>query len=507
MFRWNGRRSLRPLAVLAVMLGVAGAGLGKIWDVDTFSELRDAGRFGAPGDEIVIAPGQYHVTTALYITTPNLTFRGATGNRDDVVLYGNGMNVNSGVLECFYPAADGVELHNVTIRDFWHHGIHITGRTDSTTDGYADNVVISNVKTINCGERHVKGSAGAGISRNVLIENLWMEQTEEYERREGHSVDEYNYIGGIDAMHLENWTIRDCTAVDIRGVTGGGRAAVFLWNGVENVTIERNTIVDCGHGISIGNPSGPNRSHVAPWHAVGGVIRNNAIVRRGETYDWAMELDNVKNFQVYNNTLYSHDAAYFRTFQIYDETDEGMTTNLDIRNNLIRGGVKDLSTGDWSAAALTAMGNLIDTTGAVLHPGCFVDPATGDLHLTAAAVAAIDAGTPLAEVLDDIDTGIRPASPDLGADEFQIPWPGDANQDGTVGIADLVAVAENYGLVGIPTWAQGDFNRDGQVGIADLSLLADRYGDSPGLGGIIPEPASVCLLLAAVGVAVRRPRR
>jgi len=507
MPRLNRRRWLCRLAALAVMLGAAGVGFGRVWIVDTFSELRDAGRFGSPGDEIVIEPGQYHVTTALYITTPNLVFRGATGDRDDVVLYGNGMNVNSGVTECFYPAADGVELHNVTIRDFWHHGIHICGTSGGTTDGYADDVVISNVKTINCGERHIKGSAGSGISRNVLIDHLWMEQTEDYLPRPGHPVDENNYIGGIDAMHIEGWTIRDSTAVDIRGATGGGRAAVFLWNGVENVTIERNTIVDCGHGISIGNPSGPNRSHVDPWHAVGGMIRNNAIVRRGETYDWAMELDNVKDFQVYNNTLYSRDAGYFRTFQIYDDVDEGLTTNLDIRNNLIRGGVKDLSTGDWSAAALTAMGNLIDSTGAVLHPGCFVDPDAGDLHLTAAATAAIDAGVPLAEVLDDFDTGIRPDLPDLGADEFEIPWPGDANQDGEVGIADLSAVADHYGEKGALTWAMGDFNRDGEVGIADLSLLADHYGETPGAGTGVPEPATICLLALGASLAVSRRRK
>jgi hypothetical protein len=494
--------------VLAVLLCPAGVGMAKTWYADTFSEIRSAGLSANYGDEIVIAPGEYHVTSSLYITRPGLTFRGATGNRDDVVLYGNGMNVNSGVKEGFWAAADDIQLRDLTIRDFWHHGIHVCGTSSSTSDGYADNVVISNVKTINCGERHVKGSSSSGISSNILIENLWMEQTEPYLPRPGHPVDSNNYIGGIDAMHLSGWTIRDSTAVNIRGATGGGRAAVFLWNGVTDVTIERNTIVSCGHGISIGNPSGPNNSHEDPWHAVGGVIRNNFIVRRGDTYDWAMELDNVKNFQVYNNTLYSADAGYFRTLQIYDETDEGMTTNLDIRNNIIRGGVHDVSTGDWSSADLVAMGNIVDFTGAVVTPAWFVDPLAGDLHLTAAALAAIDAAVPLAEVFEDIDTGNRPASPDMGADEYQIPWPGDANQDGVVGIADLSALADNYGRVGIPTWTHGDFNRDGEVGIADLALLADHYGDSPGLGGIVPEPAALCLLAAgALAIPARRRHR
>ena len=222
---------------VAVALVALAPAAGDTWECDTFGEIRNAMLNANPGDEVLILPGEYHVTSSLYVTTPNLTFRGSTGNRDDVVLYGNGMNENSGVLEGFYAAADGVQLMNVTIRDFWHHGIHVCGTAQSTTDGYADNVVISNVKTINCGERHVKGSAYSGVASNVLIENLWMEQTEPYVWREGHSVDEYNYIGGIDAMHIDNWTVRDCTAKNIMGAAGSSRAAFFLWNGVSDLML------------------------------------------------------------------------------------------------------------------------------------------------------------------------------------------------------------------------------------------------------------------------------
>ncbi|HET6430316.1 MAG TPA: lamin tail domain-containing protein, partial [Phycisphaerae bacterium] len=51
----------------------------------------------------------------------------------------------------------------------------------------------------------------------------------------------------------------------------------------------------------------------------------------------------------------------------------------------------------------------------------------------------------------------------------------DANGDGMVGIADLAAVADNYGLTGA-AWCDGDFNNDGIVGIADLAAIADGYG-------------------------------
>ncbi|HUW84766.1 MAG TPA: hypothetical protein VMZ31_18440 [Phycisphaerae bacterium] len=387
-----------------------------VWNVSTFGELRTAAFSAVPGDEIVIAAGSYHVTNSLYITTPDLTFRGATGDRDDVVLYGNGMNVESGVLEGFWAAANGIRLENLTIRDFWHHGIHICGTP------YADNVVVSNVKTVNCGERHVKGSSGSGVSDNVLIEDLWMEQTEAYLPRPGHSVDEYNYIGGIDAMHLNGWTIRRCTAANIMGAAASSRAGFFLWNGVSDLVLEQSTVIRCGHAISIGNPSGPSGSHVDPWHAVGGMIRNNFILRANLSIDnWALELDNTKDFKVYNNTIYSDDATYFRTVQIYDEASEGLTTNLDIQQNILRGRILDLTVnGGWTIEAVRAMGNIVDGDGSQVVPAWFVDAANADLHLTDLATDAIEQADTLADVTEDIDGDARPVGlgPDFGADEY-----------------------------------------------------------------------------------------
>ena len=54
---------------------------------------------------------------------------------------------------------------------------------------------------------------------------------------------------------------------------------------------------------------------------------------------------------------------------------------------------------------------------------------------------------------------------------------GDANLDGTVGLADLNTLLTNYGKSGM-TWSQGDFNYDGTVGLADLNTLLTYYGKS-----------------------------
>ncbi|HUU23101.1 MAG TPA: S8 family serine peptidase [Phycisphaerae bacterium] len=81
---------------------------------------------------------------------------------------------------------------------------------------------------------------------------------------------------------------------------------------------------------------------------------------------------------------------------------------------------------------------------------------------------------------------------------------GDANLDGIVGIADLVALAEHYGLTDT-VWFDGDFNADGLVGVADLVALADHYGAKAGTVAV-PEPAALALLGAWAPAALRRKR-
>jgi hypothetical protein len=106
--------------------------------------------------------------------------------------------------------------------------------------------------------------------------------------------------------------------------------------------------------------------------------------------------------------------------------------------------------------------------------------------------------------------------------------PGDANLDGTVGIADFNILAGNYGqpisssanghTPGVPyTWAQGDFTGDPTVGIADFNALAGEYGQGAvGAGPLTAGDAApliefaidhndVAGFEAATGIAVPEP--
>lgn len=60
-------------------------------------------------------------------------------------------------------------------------------------------------------------------------------------------------------------------------------------------------------------------------------------------------------------------------------------------------------------------------------------------------------------------------------------FPGDANQDGIVNIADFSILAANFNLDG-KAWEHGDFDGDQQVSIADFSALAANFNQpAPGL--------------------------
>jgi hypothetical protein len=72
---------------------------------------------------------------------------------------------------------------------------------------------------------------------------------------------------------------------------------------------------------------------------------------------------------------------------------------------------------------------------------------------------------------------------------------GDANHDRSIGFADLVAVAQNYGATTNTTFSKGDFNYDGKVDFTDLVLIAQRYGTT-----LAPPAAAQPIPLAAAPI-------
>jgi len=200
------------------------------------------------------------------------------------------------------------------------------------------------------------------------------------------------------------------------GTFHGIRQMLLTTTGWKDVTIERNRIYDCVKGIAVGNPKAPDSNcGTAPWHGVGGVIRSN-FIRRYDGRDAnhiGIELCHVKDLLVANNTVYSENAAYFRTISLLDGEGSRLS-GVRLVNNLIRGRIKDFTPGGgW-----TQVRNVLDEDGSQISASWFADAAQGDFHLSQEGRSAIAAGTALGDLLgDDFDGEERPADPALGADQ------------------------------------------------------------------------------------------
>jgi len=372
-----------------------------VWDVSSLAGLDNAMASLQNNDTVIIEPGTYHLNHGYFVTQSNVTIRGATGNRNDVILDGGGMNNASDYsrYEGIGIAAADVTVRDLTVEEFYHHAVHFQPG--------ADRAQVLNVRTRNIGEQHMKGAA---TSTGGVIANCLLEQT--YTRTNDGVARPDNYVGGIDLIGMNHWTVRDNVVTNIRGISGGG-AGILFWVDTTNETVERNTVLGCSAGIHMGNTGVANGVRDS-------IVRNNFIAATRNDNDALLSLAFNQNVKVYNNTLYGgvpNGTYWFTMMQVYDDG-VVQTQNLDVRNNLIRGQVWDRAAGDWSSAAVAAMGNLVDTTGSTILPSWFVDPLNGNLRLTADATGAIGAGVVLADAQYDIDSQFRglPGQPtDLGA--------------------------------------------------------------------------------------------
>lgn len=404
--------------------------------VTSVGQLDAAVSGAAAGDEIILQPGVYQLTRTVTLSKSNIVLRGSSGKREDVVLRGGGMNTR-GVDEGISVSASGIKIRDLTLEEFYFNGIHTRAELD------VDRCTISNVKTMNIGERHIKGSRDPGsqtkMSDDFVIERVLMVQTK---ARTGHSDTSPDYIGGIDMMAMNNLVIRDCRAEGIVGSQNGGNAAIFLWQGIQNVTIERNQIVGCAKGIALGNPAPPATNlPTGAWHCDGAVIRNNMLLRGVWTTgnNIALELASAKNVLCAYNTFYSSQADYFRVLS-FSESPPGVLSEISLRHNIIRGRVFDQTDGSgWNS-----VGDIMDGAGTIVVPAWFIAPAAGDLHLTPSASRAIDAGFLVPGIEQDFDRDKRPEGlrPDIGADELKS---ADSDADGIPDRSETLSEAYQVG--------------------------------------------------------------
>jgi hypothetical protein len=373
---------------------------GAVVKVASAEELYRACQGAAEGSTILLAAGTYHLPDLLRLRgLKKVTVRGEAGGRDQVVLDGSRSRHRELV---WFEECDGVTVADLTLQNAPVHGFTVKGESN------AQRVRIYNCRLRNCWERAIKGTAPYGKDGKMAtspdeevlkvrpaggrIEYCWIENDHRKLETDWTGGD---YVGGIDMMWLKDWVISDNVFIGIQGRNAQGRAAIFVWNNSEDVVVERNLVVACDTGIAVGNPSGAAR------HMTRGTLRNNFIVNGSYK---AVELARTADCKVYNNTVWSEDASWERTFHVFQGAE-----GVEVFNNLVRGQLR------LDGPGAKARNNL---AGAL--EGFFVNPRQGNLHLSAAGAGAV-AGKGLALSPDpgDFDGQGRAGGVDLGADQAE----------------------------------------------------------------------------------------
>jgi len=362
-------------------------------------QLREALAAARPGQTILLADGLYNVDRYVEIRADNVTLRSASGNRTKVVLDGGGhLGELLGLRGC-----KGVTIADLTVQNVKWNGIKINSETN------VQKLTIRNCVLRNVWQRAVKGvmvPPGKERPAGFVIEYclFMLDRPKTYDDDEADKAHNFggNYIGGIDAMSVEGWTIRDNVFVGIHGRTGSARGAIFLWVDSRNCLIERNVIVDCDSGICLGN------SHRHPGtrvHCTGFVVRNNFLTRTPEN---GILADYTKDCRILHNTVCDPAGRFGRCIRLVHDNDA-----LVVANNLLAGPEPRVET----QSHITLAGNVALGRSADLPARYFVNPALGDLHLKAEADKAIGKADPAHAVDADIDRQTRRRPSDVGADQ------------------------------------------------------------------------------------------
>jgi hypothetical protein len=415
-----------PLMLLLSPVGAFGydgacpalpAPTGATVTVGAVEQLWNAVNTAAAGTTILIMDGTYNLGSSgryLWIDTPGLTLRSASGDREAVVL-----DDDYSGSEIITVAASNVTIADLTVKRAGTHPIHVV----STDDGDTLNTLIYNVHIIDPGQQAIKinpNAARTHFTDNGTVACSTIEMTDAG-RAKVLQINGSCYTGGVDGHWSRGWVIRDNIIKGFWCATGLAEHGVHFWTGSRDTLVERNRFVDNARAVGFGlgeadagrtyadDPCPEAQGSVGHY---GGIIRNNFIfASRTELYasqygvDGGIAFAQACGARALHNTLAFTSAPFAAIEWRFENSQVDITNNLTTHYLMDRGGSADLS------------GNL------TLQPlSLFVDGPRGDLHLSADAGAAIDQAVDVAAGLcdDDFDGQARPmgSASDIGADEY-----------------------------------------------------------------------------------------
>jgi len=370
---------------------------GEVIRATTVEELLAAVERVGAGSTILLADGDYKLSRVIVLQgKKDLTVRSASGDPTKVIFSGKGWDSNASGDDILHIGnCDGITIADVTFADCRSYGVKVEAENASR------NIHIYNCRFRDIGLRAIKGSAGQDPNVRAVKGSIRYCSFENTRVPPADWLYGGNYISAIDMMALEDWTISDNSFRNIKGQSGGARAAIFIWVRSRQIMVERNFIVDCDRGVAFGNPgqSTANTAGERLIYVADGIIRNNFIVGGS---DCGIELWHAERIKLFNNSIWRPERNWSRGIRVGTGT-----AKTEIMNNLVHGEIR-LEGGE--AELRNNLAGKLD--------GYFVNPASGNLALTSAASGAIDKGVSLPEVTGDIRGRPRSGRPDLGAWEF-----------------------------------------------------------------------------------------
>ena len=331
------------------------AGVIKVANV---KELFDAARNVKPGGTILIADGHYRIPRYFEIATDNVTVRGASGNRHNVVLDAAGSRHGEllGITGC-----EGVTIADLTVQNVKYNGIKIN------SDRGAQRVTVHNCVLHNIWQRGIKAPGIGDDDRRLRPRDCRIQFCLFYNDRPKQRADDEtdtpktfngNYIGGIDVKNTTDWRITDNVFIGIQGRTREGRGCIYISENGRGCAIERNVFLNCDIAIALGNPSLEYSKH----HAVACTVKNNFIADCPETGILACY---TKDCEIVNNTIHDPDAGLGRLIWVQNQND-----GLRVKNNLLIGRPVLVTSGSQiQQEGNTAYSSLVDATGAKKEAG------------------------------------------------------------------------------------------------------------------------------------------
>jgi hypothetical protein len=235
---------------------------------------------------ILIKDGTYQLPNTLVIKAPAITLASLSGDRNKVILNGNGMKKTANVDNLIYVAAAHFTLTGITLQHSGNHLIQVSGADNP------DYFSLSNCVLRDSFEQLLKVSYGKDISADYgVVKDCVFEYSA--------GIGPQWYIGGIDAHGIQHWSIRNNTFKNIASPSYHiAEHAIHIWNNSAHNIVEDNVIFDCDRGIGFGMQKRGN---------LGGTIQNNIITHANNADPFAdvgIILENSPDTLISNNYLY-----------------------------------------------------------------------------------------------------------------------------------------------------------------------------------------------------------